>query len=469
VNYAAQDRFFVKYRSVAAVAALAIVAWFSWALPARFFELGPYGAMLLALVGAGIVYCLCYLPLYLLLAVEYRKRFAWSVRVRWVLLGVLAVATIPVLSESGRWMAWSASVLGAIVAILLCRALLRSARTWPIELIPIVLLASDYAALFFATRYGSLPIPAATVGLAFAWLLCVLGLGRPAGASRKLVQQLLFGHIVLLIFFGQFLPATSSPQLYLLPPIVLIAAVLLVGIAERHHRENVAQTIAELSEFARVTPAEATDMLVRATSILAASWNDKPPSRPDEVARWYSENSRYYLYDLAQFHLAYKHIAFMRDVLSLARGRVLDHGAGIGDVALELARRGHETTYLDVDGVTKTFARWRAEREWLPVAFASTLDEAPGPFDSIVSLDVLEHISDPEAEVDALIARLAPGGRIVVTAYFGPTKAHPMHFDHRLDLGAYLSERGLRDVKNFALRHLRSEFMGKAGVLVYEK
>jgi hypothetical protein len=44
-----------------------------------------------------------------------------------------------------------------------------------------------------------------------------------------------------------------------------------------------------------------------------------------------------------------------------------------------------------------------------------------------------------------------------------------MHFDHTLDLGAHLRARGLHDVKGFALRHLHSEFMGKAGVLVFEK
>ena len=53
--------------------------------------------------------------------------------------------------------------------------------------------------------------------------------------------------------------------------------------------------------------------------------------------------------------------------------------------------------------------------------------------------------------------------------FFGATKAHPMHFDHDLDLGAYLSAHGLIDAKSFRMRYLRSEFLGKRGVLVFER
>src|SRR5699024_7637554 len=160
----------------------------------------------------------------------------------------------------------------------------------------------------------------------------------------------------------------------------------LVARSDEHHRVDVAETVDQLSSFALVSPERAEELLATATGILARSWNENPPIGPTATARWYEQNSEYYLYDLAQVHLAYKHIAFMIDVVSLARGRTLDYGAGIGDLALELARRGHESTYLDVDGRTKAFARWRAERDWLAVDFASSLDELEGEFDTIVSL-----------------------------------------------------------------------------------
>jgi hypothetical protein len=44
-----------------------------------------------------------------------------------------------------------------------------------------------------------------------------------------------------------------------------------------------------------------------------------------------------------------------------------------------------------------------------------------------------------------------------------------MHFDHDLDLASYLRSHGLRDAKTLAMRYLRSEFLGKSGVLVFEK
>jgi SAM-dependent methyltransferase len=473
VDYREQSKFFARYRMVAASLVAAAAGCFLWAFP-RAAEAGWYGSALLALAGAGVAYCLWYMPLYLQLSVEYRKRFAWSVRVRWALIPALAALTLPLVAANGRWGAWVACVAIAATGALAARALLKSSRELLAELVPLALLLSDWLVVLVAVAYGSLPASGAAMGFALAWLLAVLGLGRPHGRGRPAVQAALWVLIAvvtpltfqtLLAAFPDGLPVGAG----LFPVVVAAGAVVLGALAERHHRAGVAATVADLSEFARVPPAHATEMLAHATGILAKNWNADAPKEPAEIARWYSENSQYYLYDLAQFHLAYKHIAFMRDVVSLARGRVLDHGAGIGDVALELARRGHETTYLDVDGVTKAFARWRAERAWLPVTFVSRLEEAEGPFDTIISLDVLEHLPEPEAEVDALVERLAPGGRIVVTAYFGPTKAHPMHFDHKLDLGAYLRARGLRDAKTFAMRHLRSEFLRKRGVLVYEK
>ncbi|HQR37233.1 MAG TPA: methyltransferase domain-containing protein, partial [Blastocatellia bacterium] len=97
------------------------------------------------------------------------------------------------------------------------------------------------------------------------------------------------------------------------------------------------------------------------------------------------------------------------------------------------------------------------------------LDDVEGEFDTIISLDVFEHLARPEPVIEALVGRLAPGGRLIVTAAFGPTKAHPMHFDHEIDLAAMFTELGLTNVKSLGMQLTRGEFFRKGNVLVFER
>jgi SAM-dependent methyltransferase len=468
VNYAEQSRFFGRYRWTAAASALAVVATCATAAFCEWDRAGWREVAIAALFAAAMVYGVAYLPLYLRLSVETRKRYTWSVRARYVLVAVLALACAPATTERRPWLVWAASLAIAVAGLVATRAHLKRNRdAAELPLVPALLLAGDLAAIFLVVGLRPASTLALSAALALATMVYVVtsaGAWQAAGLAVSAIAVGLLGAAAYGIT-GR-LPGAAVVAL---PVVVGGAAWTLVRAADRHHAANVERTVEELATFALVTPEYATEMLATATGILAANWRDARPVGPDAVARWYEENSEYYLYDLAQFHLAYKHIAFMRDVVALADGRVLDFGAGIGDLALELGRLGHDAVYVDVDGRTKAFARWRAERDWIPLAFASDLDEVDGEFDTIVSLDVFEHLAEPLPIVDALVDRLAPGGRMIVTAYFGATKSHPMHFDHDLDLARHLEARGLRDAKTFAMRHLRSEFLRKPGVLVFEK
>ncbi len=480
MNYAEQSRFFGRFRLAAMLFVVAVVAIFSWIVVADYPRTSSRGLVVSTLLVIALSYGLVYLPLYLRLSIETRKRYAWGLRVRYVLVGLLGVATFPAtaISRSGGagslvtsvrpWLAWIGGILLALASIAIARAHFRRNRdVVELPLVPALLLVGELALLMMLTEENVATNVGLVTGLALAGAAyCVTssGVWQAAGIVAVCVADgLMFATVA--VARG----AAPSPSTLLLPIVAIFAAWVLTRAADRRHARNVGQTVEELASFALVTPEHASEMLATSTGILARNWNDNRPLGPDAVARWYSENSEYYLYDLAQFHLAYKHIAFMCDIVALTRGRVLDFGAGIGDLALELARLGHETTYFDVDGTTKAFAQWRSERDWIPVSFASELAQVEGEFDTIVSLDVFEHLAEPEPVIESLVDRLAPGGRAIFTAYFGPTKAHPMHFDHDLDLGAFLEARGLENAKSFAMRHLRSEFLGKRGVLVFEK
>ncbi|MET8153714.1 class I SAM-dependent methyltransferase [Actinoplanes sp. NPDC049668] len=105
--------------------------------------------------------------------------------------------------------------------------------------------------------------------------------------------------------------------------------------------------------------------------------------------------------------------------------RVLDIGCGTGDLALALARRGHDVTAVDVSRVAIDLARAKAAAENLPVRFevqdATRLSLPPARFDSIFDsglLHILHRRGDGAAE--AYLAMLpglaAPGATVFVLA-----------------------------------------------------
>ena len=425
------------------------------------------GAIVAVLSAAGAAYGLGYLTLYLRLSIERRKRYTWSIRTRLIVAAILFSLTVPVRAGERAWALWVLCLLVSLTAIVAVRAFVRrthDAGDLRYALLPL-LVADLLVVAAVASQHEATSVPLAAA-LTMAIVACLV-------ASETAIQPL----AVVLASFATgavaIFASRGEPSIALVPffaPAVFVAGgVLLARRVDAWHDENVERTIDDLTAFTLTSREEASELLVEATGILTRNWNDTRPTGERAVARWYEENSEYYLYDLAQFHLAYKHIAFMTDIASLAAGRVMDFGAGIGDLALELARRGHDTVYVDVEGRTKAFARWRAERDWIPVRFESSLEDVDGEFDTIISLDVFEHLAEPEPVIEDLVSRLAPGGRLIVTAAFGPTKAHPMHFDHTIDLAAMFRGLGLTNVKSIGVRATRGEFFRKPNVLVFER
>ncbi len=108
--------------------------------------------------------------------------------------------------------------------------------------------------------------------------------------------------------------------------------------------------------------------------------------------------------------------------------RVLDVGCGIGD----LSARVRDSLGATVVGVELDAARAvEARKRGLEVTerdLADIPDNAFGPFDVILYMDVLEHLSDPAAQLRAARRFLAPGGSIIASI---PNIAH---WSVRMDL-----------------------------------
>ncbi len=123
-------------------------------------------------------------------------------------------------------------------------------------------------------------------------------------------------------------------------------------------------------------------------------------------------------------------VAYVRDrlVAQLAHGStsarplaglsVLDVGCGGGLLAEPLTRLGARVTGIDADAEGVAIARSHAAMAGLAIDYGVTTPEdlvATGRvFDAVVSLEVVEHVTDPDAFLQALVRLTRPGGALVM-------------------------------------------------------
>ncbi|WP_433281261.1 class I SAM-dependent methyltransferase [Micromonospora sp. CA-244673] len=111
--------------------------------------------------------------------------------------------------------------------------------------------------------------------------------------------------------------------------------------------------------------------------------------------------------------------------------KVLDIGCGTGDLAIALARRGHQVTAVDISRVAIDQARAKAAREGLAVHFevqdATALSLPSAPFDTVFDSGLLHSLHRYGAAMDRYLASLpglaAPGATAYVLAV-SPAAGH---------------------------------------------
>ncbi len=99
-------------------------------------------------------------------------------------------------------------------------------------------------------------------------------------------------------------------------------------------------------------------------------------------------------------------------------GRVLDLGGGIGATSLALKDQGRATSIMLIDQVADQALPGIDVAEAVDLFDLDKLDAVltrNGPFDTILCLDVLEHLVEPWATVDLLEKHLTDGGALVVS------------------------------------------------------
>lgn len=165
---------------------------------------------------------------------------------------------------------------------------------------------------------------------------------------------------------------------------------------------------------------------------------------PDEVARfermakeWWDANGKFRpLHQIGPARLQ-----FVRDQLASHFGKsdaaplkplaglsILDIGCGGGLISEPLSRMGADVTGIDPGKLNIAIAQSHAASQGLQIDYRTTtveaLAETGAMYDAVVCLEVVEHVPDVDAFVNACASLVHPGGAIVLSTINRTVKSY---------------------------------------------
>jgi 2-polyprenyl-3-methyl-5-hydroxy-6-metoxy-1,4-benzoquinol methylase len=445
MEYTEQRQFLKSSRAWGTALVLILFATMGWCI--KIGIASPLRPLVLyaALVAALAVF-IYYTPDYLHLTVDPGKRPRWAVRIRWRIIAAALIVS-GLLIPNAREVAWMAAACGWLLVINLF------GRKVPRRFLPLYYWAGDIAllsALIFVFRLNML---LATLLVAAAAHLAIV-LSDKIEISWVSLVSIVSVLLVLLSAWQREVGALSDLALISLLLVTSLATAYLVHRADRRNAENIDASIRELNAFTGYSSERILHLWAISNQQLAKNWQQAQIAEDDHerLKEWYRLNSELYLFALSGYNLEYKRIRSNLNMLKYARGSCLDYGAGNGEILLEVAKT-ERATYYDVEGETMRFARERAKQRNLAIKFFHTKAELAiagqlDGFDTIFSLDVLEHLPDLSGELNFLASLLNPGGLLVFDVPAGATKSHPMHLNHDLNVVAFMRAKGFKDERS---------------------
>jgi 2-polyprenyl-6-hydroxyphenyl methylase / 3-demethylubiquinone-9 3-methyltransferase len=135
------------------------------------------------------------------------------------------------------------------------------------------------------------------------------------------------------------------------------------------------------------------------------------------ASRWWDRESEFKpLHDINPLRVDY----IERQVKGLAGKQVVDIGCGGGILTEALAQRGAVMTGIDMAEQSLKVARLHLHESDLEIDYQLSTAEAfaqhnAARFDVVTCLEMLEHVPDPAAIIDAAVRLLKPGGCLILS------------------------------------------------------
>ncbi len=191
-----------------------------------------------------------------------------------------------------------------------------------------------------------------------------------------------------------------------------------------------------LKEFLSIEEADLDKFLKNAKMDLASL---HPGNSLSETEEFYEKIvGDKHLADLAAWHISSKD--YINDTLKLqqrfSRNLVLDFGGGIGTHALAnaMSPKVEHVFFVDINQTNRNFVEYRANKLGLEnkLTFCKTIQETEiSKFDTIICLDVLEHLSDPSFQLEVFHEIMDSNSIGLFNWYFykGEKNEYPFHVD----------------------------------------
>jgi 2-polyprenyl-6-hydroxyphenyl methylase/3-demethylubiquinone-9 3-methyltransferase len=145
----------------------------------------------------------------------------------------------------------------------------------------------------------------------------------------------------------------------------------------------------------------------------------------EELAwRWWDRDSEFKpLHDINPLRLNY-----IDDYAHLQGKKVIDVGCGGGILAESMARRGAQVTGIDMGATPLSVAQLHAlesqvEVDYRQISAEAIAEEAPGQYDVVTCMEMLEHVPDPASVIAACAKLVKPGGDLFFSSINRKPKA----------------------------------------------
>jgi SAM-dependent methyltransferase len=120
----------------------------------------------------------------------------------------------------------------------------------------------------------------------------------------------------------------------------------------------------------------------------------------------------------------------LTDIFQIPKAKALVIGCGLGDDAEAIAQLGFQVTAFDVSPCAVGWCQERFERSPVNYCVANLLELDPdwyGRFDLVFECRTIQALplAVRDRAIDAVVAPVAPGGRLVVVTHTRPTEAAP--------------------------------------------